>query len=165
MNVQALTEQAIVKMLEDLDPHSVYFSAEELKQADEPLNGNFEGIGCSSTSSRTRSWWCPPSAVVLRNASAFGRAIGSWKSMARASPALASPTRRHEAAEGPQGHRRASGRETRRRAELITFDIVRDKIPIYSIDAAHMVDDKVGYIKVSRFAKPPWTSSEKRWWT
>ena len=45
MNVQALTEQAIVKMLEDLDPHSVYFSAEELKQADEPLNGNFEGIG------------------------------------------------------------------------------------------------------------------------
>ena len=32
-------------MLEDLDPHSVYFSAEELKQADEPLNGNFEGIG------------------------------------------------------------------------------------------------------------------------
>ena len=37
--------------------------------------------------------------------------------------------------------------------ELITFDIVQDKIPIYSIDAAHMVDNKVGYIKVSRFAK------------
>ena len=37
--------------------------------------------------------------------------------------------------------------------ELLVFDSVRDKIPIYSLDAAHMVDDKVGYIKVSRFAK------------
>ena len=34
-----------------------------------------------------------------------------------------------------------------------SLTIVRDKVPIYSLDAAHMVDDKVGYIKVSRFAK------------
>ena len=44
VDVEALTEKAIVNMLEDLDPHSVYFSADELKEADEPLNGNFEGI-------------------------------------------------------------------------------------------------------------------------
>ena len=40
-----LVEAAIVAMLEEMDPHSVYIPAEELKEADEPLNGNFEGIG------------------------------------------------------------------------------------------------------------------------
>ena len=40
-----LVETAIVGMLEELDPHSVYIPAEELQAADEPLNGNFEGVG------------------------------------------------------------------------------------------------------------------------
>ena len=37
--------------------------------------------------------------------------------------------------------------------ELLEFDIVRDKIPIYSVVASHMIDDRIGYIKVNRFAK------------
>ena len=42
---EALVEAAIVGMLEEMDPHSVYIPADELKAADEPLNGNFEGVG------------------------------------------------------------------------------------------------------------------------
>ncbi len=42
---EALVEAAIVGMLEEMDPHSVYIPEEELKAADEPLNGNFEGVG------------------------------------------------------------------------------------------------------------------------
>ena len=45
--------------------------------------------------------------------------------------------------------------------ELLVFDIVRDKIPIYSLDAAHMVDDHIGYIKDNGLPKPPWMNSDR----
>ena len=44
-DMESLVETAIVNMLEEMDPHSVYIPAEELQAADEPLNGNFEGVG------------------------------------------------------------------------------------------------------------------------
>ena len=93
VNVQALTEQAIVKMLEDLDPHSVYFSAEELKQADEPLNGNFEGIGVQFNIFKDTIMVVSPISGGPLNALASGRATASWKSMEKTSPASESPTR------------------------------------------------------------------------
>ena len=45
VDVEELAEIAIVKMLEELDPHTIYFSADELKKANEPLDGSFEGVG------------------------------------------------------------------------------------------------------------------------
>ena len=54
---------------------------------------------------------------------------------------------------GPKGTVVQVGIKREGEPGLLSFDIVRDKIPIYSIDAAHMVDKKIGYIKVSRFAK------------
>ena len=45
IDVEELAEIAIVKMLEELDPHTIYFSADELKKANEPLDGSFEGVG------------------------------------------------------------------------------------------------------------------------
>ena len=45
VDTDELVEIAIVKMLEELDPHSIYFSAEDLKEANEPLDGSFEGVG------------------------------------------------------------------------------------------------------------------------
>ena len=57
VNIEDLTQRAIVSMLEDLDPHSVYFSADELKEADEPLNGNFEGILFVFPLYSKEKWW------------------------------------------------------------------------------------------------------------
>ena len=45
VNAEKLTEKAIIALLEDLDPHSTYLSKEELKEANEPLQGSFDGIG------------------------------------------------------------------------------------------------------------------------
>ena len=45
VDMESLVEVAIINMLEEMDPHSVYIPAEELQAADEPLNGNFEGVG------------------------------------------------------------------------------------------------------------------------
>ena len=154
VNVQALTEQAIVKMLEDLDPHSVYFSAEELKQADEPLNGNFEGIGVQFNIFKDTIMVVSPISggpserLGIRSGDRFVEVDGE-------NVAGIGITNKDvmKLLKGPKGTVVQVGVKRDGETELITFDIVRDKIPIYSIDAAHMVDNKVGYIKVSRFAK------------
>ena len=154
VNVQALTEQAIVKMLEDLDPHSVYFSAEELKQADEPLNGNFEGIGVQFNIFKDTIVVVSPISggpserLGIRSGDRFVEVDGE-------NVAGIGITNKDvmKLLKGPKGTVVQVGVKRDGEPELITFDIVRDKIPIYSIDAAHMVDNKVGYIKVSRFAK------------
>ena len=154
VNVQALTEQAIVKMLEDLDPHSVYFSAEELKQADEPLNGNFEGIGVQFNIFKDTIMVVSPISggpserLGIRSGDRFVEVDGE-------NVAGIGITNKDvmKLLKGPKGTVVQVGVKRDGEPDLITFDIVRDKIPIYSIDAAHMVDSKVGYVKVSRFAK------------
>ena len=154
VDVETLTEQAIVNMLEDLDPHSVYFSADELKEADEPLNGNFEGIGVQFNIFKDTIMVVSPISggpseklgiragdriVEVDGENAAGIGITNRDVM--------------KLLKGPKGTIVQVGIRRDGVQELLVFDIVRDKIPIYSLDAAHMVDDKVGYIKVSRFAK------------
>lgn len=154
VDVEALTEKAIVNMLEDLDPHSVYFSADELKEADEPLNGNFEGIGVQFNIFRDTIMVVSPISggpseklgirsgdriVEVDGENAAGIGITNRDVM--------------KMLKGPKGTIVQVGIRREGVRELLVFDIVRDKIPIYSLDAAHMVDDHIGYIKVSRFAK------------
>ena len=155
VNVEELTEQAIVNMLEELDPHSVYFSADELKEADEPLNGNFEGIGVQFNIFKDTIMVVSPISggpseklgirsgdriVEVDGENAAGIGITNRDVM--------------KLLKGPKGTVVQVGIKRDGEKELLlSFDIVRDKIPIYSIDAAHMVDKKIGYIKVSRFAK------------
>ena len=154
VNVEELTELAIVNMLEDLDPHSVYFSADELKEADEPLNGNFEGIGVQFNIFKDTIMVVSPISggpseklgirsgdriVEVDGENAAGIGITNRDVM--------------KLLKGPKGTVVQVGIKRDGEKELLLFDIVRDKIPIYSIDAAHMVDKRIGYIKVSRFAK------------
>ena len=154
VDIETLTEQAIVNMLEDLDPHSVYFSADELKEADEPLNGNFEGIGVQFNIFKDTIMVVSPISggpseklgirsgdriveVDGKNAAGIGITNRDVMKMLK----------------GPKGTIVQVGIRREGVKDLLLFDIVRDKIPIYSLDAAHMVDDHIGYIKVSRFAK------------
>ena len=154
VSVEELTERAMVKMLEDLDPHSVYFSAEELKEADEPLNGNFDGIGVQFNIFKDTIMVVSPISggpserlgiragdriVEVDGENAAGIGITNRDVM--------------KLLKGPKGTVVQVGIKREGEPQLLTFDITRDKIPIYSIDAAHMVDKHIGYIKVSRFAK------------
>jgi len=154
VSVEELTERAIVTMLEDLDPHSVYFSPEELKEADEPLNGNFEGIGVQFNIFKDTIMVVSPISggpserlgiragdriVEVDGENAAGIGITNRDVM--------------KLLKGPKGTVVQVGIKREGVKELLTFDITRDKIPIYSIDAVHMVDKNIGYIKVSRFAK------------
>lgn len=154
VDVNELTERAIVKMLEDLDPHSVYFSAEELQEADEPLNGNFEGIGVQFNIFKDTIMVVSPISggpsekLGIRSGDRIVEVDGE-------NCAGIGITNRDvmKLLKGPKGTVVQVGIVREGVKELLAFDIVRDNIPIYSIDAVHMVDDKIGYIKVSRFAK------------
>ncbi len=154
VSVEDLTERAMVKMLEDLDPHSVYFSAEELKEADEPLNGNFDGIGVQFNIFKDTILVVSP--ISGGPSERLGiRAGDRIVEVDGENTAGIGITNRDvmKLLKGPKGTVVQVGIKREGESELLTFDITRDKIPIYSIDAAHMVDKKIGYIKVSRFAK------------
>ena len=154
VNVEDLTERAMVKLLEDLDPHSVYFSAEELKEADEPLNGNFDGIGVQFNIFKDTIMVVSP--ISGGPSERLGiRAGDRIVEVDGENTAGIGITNRDvmKLLKGPKGTVVQVGIKREGESELLTFDITRDKIPIYSIDAAHMVDKKIGYIKVSRFAK------------
>ena len=154
VSVEDLTERAMVNMLEDFDPHSVYFSAEELKEADEPLNGNFDGIGVQFNIFKDTIMVVSP--ISGGPSERLGiRAGDRIVEVDGENTAGIGITNRDvmKLLKGPKGTVVQVGIKREGEKELLLFDIVRDKIPIYSIDAAHMVDKRIGYIKVSRFAK------------
>ena len=154
VSLEDLTEMAMVHMLEELDPHSVYFSAEELKEADEPLNGNFEGIGVQFNIFKDTVMVVSPISggpsekLGIRSGDRIVQVDGE-------NCAGIGITNREvmKLLKGPKGTVVNVGIKREGESELLEFDIVRDKIPIYSLDAVHMVDKEIGYIKVSRFAK------------
>jgi len=154
VSIEDLTEMAMVHMLEELDPHSVYFSAEELKEADEPLNGNFEGIGVQFNIFKDTVMVVSPISggpsekLGIRSGDRIVEVDGE-------NCAGIGITNREvmKLLKGPKGTVVNVGIKREGESELLEFDIVRDKIPIYSLDAVHMVDKEIGYIKVSRFAK------------
>lgn len=149
-----LTEQAIVAMLKELDPHSVYISKEEVKKANEPLVGNFEGVGIqfqlySDTILVVAAVPGGPSdklgimagdkIITINGENAFGPKITNSFVMERL--------------RGAKGTKVKIEIFRKSRKGLIEYTIVRDKIPLNSIDATFMLSEDIGYIKLTRFAR------------
>ena len=152
-NLNKLTEKAIVEMLRSLDPHSTYISAKDVKEMREPLAGNFEGIGIQFNILRDSIIVVEPIAggpsekvgiragdriVVINEEKVTGiglttAAVRSRLLGARGTRVNVSVYRKGEKA-------------------LLDFVIIRDKIPIYSLDAAYMLNNEVGFIKLNKFA-------------
>ncbi|HZH73781.1 MAG TPA: S41 family peptidase [Mariniphaga sp.] len=152
-NVDKLTEKAIVHLLSELDPHSVYISKEEVDKMNEPLQGNFEGIGISFNIFKdtllvtTIIPGGPSEKVGIR----AGDRIVEVDGKTIAGTGITN-TDVFELLRGEKGttvdlkvHRRSN-------KELLDFSIVRDKIPIYSLDASYMLDDETGLIKLNKFS-------------
>lgn len=148
-----LTEEAIKKMLSTLDPHSTYSPPKEVKKLNEPLEGNFNGIGVQfnmvdDTLLVVETVVDGPSErvgilagdriVTVNDTSIAGQKLpnDSILSLLR----------------GPKGTEVHLGILRRGEAGLIPFTVIRDRIPIYSIDAHYMAAPTVGYIRISRFA-------------
>ena len=147
-----LVESAIIGMLEGLDPHSTYSNAEEVKKMNEPLQGNFDGIGIQFNMAEDTLFVIQP--VSGGPSEKVGIRAGDRivmvndTTIAGVKMSTEDITRRLK---GPKGTKVDVKVVRRGVEELLSFTIERDKIPMYSLDASYMMIPKVGYIKINRF--------------
>ena len=161
VNAEQLTEMAIVHMLEKLDPHSVYISKEEVQAANEPLQGSFDGIGVQFQIFKDTILVVEPipGGPSEKLGIQSGDKIVTIDGEMVAGIGIKNPDVMKKL-KGPKGTKVTVGIMRGGSAKLLSFTIVRDKIPIYSVDGAFMVSPGIGYIKVSRFAQT--TADEMR---
>lgn len=153
-DLDILTEKAVKSILDELDPHSFYISAEELKNVNEELQGNFEGIGIQFQ--------------ILKDTITVISAISggpSEKLGIRSGDRIVSIDGKKATGKGidnqfvfdnlrgPKGSEVNVGIKRKGAVGIIDFTIVRDEIPITSLDAAFMASAEIGYIKLNRFAR------------
>jgi carboxyl-terminal processing protease len=153
VNEDKFIEEVIVQMLHDLDPHSSYLSKEEVNAMQEPLDGNFDGIGVSFNIMSDTIFIIntiaggPSERVGIRG----GDRIIKIDNVVVAGTGIKN-TDVQKKLKGKKGTKVNVSIKRRNVAGLLDFAITRDEIPIYSIDASYMVDSKTGYIKLSRFS-------------
>ena len=149
---QKLVEDAIRGMLEKLDPHSTYANAKEVKQMNEPLQGNFEGIGVQFN-------MVEDTLLVIQTVSGgpsekmgilAGDRIVSVNDTAIAGVKM-SREEIMRRLRGPKGTKAHLGIVRPGIRDRLSFVITRDKIPVHSIDATYMLRPEVGYIRIGNF--------------
>lgn len=148
-----LVEEAIIKMLAQLDPHSTYNNAEEVKAMNEPLQGNFDGIGVQFQMVEDTLLVIQP---VSDGPSEKAGIIAGDRIVAVNDSAIAGVRMSNEDIQkclrGPKGTKVNLSVIRRGIKDLLKFEVKRDRIPLYSIDASYMIRPEIGYIKISRFA-------------
>ena len=153
VDTDELVETAINKMLEKLDPHSVYIPAKDLELAKSQLEGEFEGIGIEFNIIKDTIYVVAP----LSGGPSEEVGLASGDKIIKVDGELVAGVgvdnrKVYELLRGKKGTEVKVGIKRRSADKLLDFTIVRDKIPQESVDASYMVDDEIGYIKVGRFA-------------
>lgn len=154
VNAEELTEKAIIKLLEELDPHSMYLSTEELREANEPLQGSFDGIGIQFNILKDTILVVEP--IQGGPSEKLGIKSGDKIIKIDGENVAGVGIKNNDIFKrlrGPKGTKVTVEIEREGAKDLMAYDIIRDKIPIYSIDASYMAAPEVGYIKISRFAR------------
>lgn len=148
-----LVENAIVGMLEKLDPHSNYMDPEETKAMTEPLQGNFDGIGIQFNVLTDTLYVIQviPGGPSEKVGLMAGDRIIFVNDTLIAGVKMKTPDIMKRL-RGPKGTEVRVKVLRNKDPELIEFKIIRGKIPVHSLDAAYMADKHTGYIKLNRFA-------------
>jgi carboxyl-terminal processing protease len=148
-----MVEDAIVGILEKLDPHSSYTNAEETRKMNEPLEGNFDGIGIQFNMLTDTLYVIQ---VIQGGPSEkVGVLAGDRIIMVNDSLIAGVKMLNTDIMKMLRGKKGTAVRVKVKRGklpDLIEFKIIRDKIPVVSLDASYMADKKTGYIHLSRFA-------------
>lgn len=149
-----MADEAIIAMLKTLDPHSSYTDAEETKELTTPLEGKFSGIGIQFNAATDTVY------VIQTVAGGPSERVGirPGDRIIAADDSIIAGRKLPNSAilkilRGPKGSKVHLKVKRGGSPDLIDFVVVRDDIPIYSVDAAYMANDSVGYIRVSRFAE------------
>ncbi len=149
-----LVEKAMPQILAELDPHSTYIPAKDIEATTSELKGHFSGIGVSFTIQHDTIYisdvikggpsekvgLMPGDRIVSVNDTMFvGKEVTNTTTMAKL--------------KGPKGTEVKLGIYRRGVKDILSFTIVRGDIPIKSVDAAYMLNDKTGYIKINKFGE------------
>lgn len=152
VNEEKLVEDGIRGMLEKLDPHSAYSNAKEVKAMNEPLQGSFEGIGVQFNMVEDTLLVIQP---VNDGPSEKVGIIAGDRIVSVNDTAIAGVKMSKEEImrrlRGPKGTKVVLGIVRHGINEQLKFTVVRDKIPVKSIDAAYMIRPGVGYIRIGNF--------------
>ena len=147
-----LVEDAIRGMLEKLDPHSQYSTAKEVKQMNEPLQGNFEGIGVQFNMIDDTLMVIQP---VTNGPSEKVGILAGDRIVSVNDTAIAGVKMSKEEImrrlRGPKGTKVVLSIVRSGIKDRLTFTVVRDKIPVKSVDAAYMIRPGIGYIRIGNF--------------
>ena len=149
-----LTEEAVIAMLKSLDPHSSYIAAKDVQKTNEELVGSFEGIGV--TFQILRDTILVVSAVPGGPSEKVGIMAGDKIVTIDGEDAFGKKVNNEYVTKhlrGVKGTKVVLGIRRGKDKELIDFEVVRDKIPLNSINTYFMVDKKIGYIKLDKFAQ------------
>ena len=152
-DAQKLQDEAIAALMEELDPHSAYISLDEFNEVNDPLLGSFDGIGVQFRLERDT--------VAIVNVIKGGPSekvglLAGDRIVYVDDTLIASKKLKNEDVmrklKGPKGTK-VRVRVLRRGVEgLLDYTITRDAIPTYSVDIAYMLDEKTGYLKLSKFS-------------
>jgi carboxyl-terminal processing protease len=148
-----LLEKALVNMLENLDPHSVYVPKSDVEASNEPLVGNFDGIGIQFNILKDTVLVAGviPGGPSEKVGIMPGDKIIFVNDTNIAGIKIANNDVMHKL-RGPKGTKVRVDILRKGEKKLLDFVITRDKIPLYSVDASYMVDDNIGYIKLNKFS-------------
>jgi carboxyl-terminal processing protease len=153
VNQKELVEQTLTDMLHNLDPHSSYIPAKQLKGIAEEMSGNFEGIGIQFRLNNDTIYVVMPingGPSAKKGIRAGDRIVGvNGRDITGHKITNDTVTK---LLKGPKGSKVQLRIYRPSIKDYLDFEIVRDKIPMYSIDIAYMVNDTTAYVKINRFA-------------
>ena len=152
IDMEALTDAAVAAALAELDPHSVYLPPVELTESETELSGNFEGIGITFNVPNDTAIVISP----VQGGPSEKAGLLQGDRIVRVNEVVIAGVKMPQDSmirlmKGPKGSKVKI--TVNRDGDLIPFDIVRDKIPVHCVDAAFMIDDTTGYIKLSKFTR------------
>ena len=154
VNMGELVEDAMPQILGELDPHSSYIPAKDLQAVNDDLRGSFSGIGIQFTiqqdtihisnvipggPSEKVGLMAGDRIVEVDDSAFIGKIVTNNEAMKRL--------------KGPKGSEVKLGVFRQGEKDLLHFNIIRGDIPVKSIDAAYMLNDKFGYIKINKFGE------------
>ena len=153
VNENKLVESAIIEMLKQLDPHSTYNNAEEVQEMNEPLQGNFEGIGVQFQMIEDTLLVVQP--VSNGPSEKVGILAGDRIVAVNDSTIAGVKMSLEQIMKRLRGPKNSTVKLTIVRREIsdpLHFQVKRDRIPINSLDAAYLIQPHIGYIRINRFA-------------
>lgn len=152
VNLPELIEDAMPQILNELDPHSSYIKANDAEEASEELKGSFSGIGVSFTMQKDTV----NVMSVIRGGPAEKVGILAGDRIVKADTTLLvgmKDTEVMKCLKGPKDSSVKLGIKRHGKDELTWFTVVRGDIPVQSVDASYMINEKTGYIQINKFGE------------